>query len=738
MKKLKLAVLPGDGIGQEVTLSAILIFEVLNIPIELIIGDIGWEFWKTEGNSIPTRTWELINSVDATLLGATTSKPEREAFKELPEKLRNNPPAYVSPIVQLRQTLDLYANVRPCFNIKGEGDNFNFSVIRENTEGLYAGLDFYPLTDDISNVLDTSHKWNHLSKTDAACTIRLQTKAGLTRLFEFAFSYAEREKFDRVTFADKPNVLRKSSAFARDVFETVAQQYPGIKADIHNVDAVALWMVKRPQEFGVIVAENMFGDILSDLGAGVMGGLGFAASANIGIKGAYFEPVHGSAPRVKPNLANPGAMFLTIGLLLEHFGYDVESKQIKQAVKQVVKDGIHVTYDLGGNASTQEMAKAIIDRFISPKDSKKISFLATGNEIIQGDLQDSNSNFFAKSITANGGSIYQHIQSSDNKLEIISSLKYLLSKSDAVILTGGLGPTSDDMTRFAVAEIIKSELIFSDSSWAHVVSRLERFNLPVTDSNRQQALFPKQAELYPNENGTAFGCHILWQNKHLFMLPGPPKECRPMFEKHILATLENANFFHMKKNYRWLTLGLIEGEIAPQIDHAAKSSLVETAYRWNYPYLEIKLICDDQEDIQKVVTAVNDILSPFIVSTEHETSLEVLHSNLLSFSETLHIIDEVTQGDLQQELNSLNLKFVKDKSEKVPREPLFLVRSLCSLQNQTTFSGKITLQCEGYVKDKLTYEHTILIPNRGAAEVIDYAKCYITWQISQFINFCRI
>jgi len=737
MKKLRLAVLPGDGIGQDVTLCAVPIFEALNIPVEMFFSDIGWECWKKEGNPIPERTWELIKSTDATLLGATTSKPEREALKELPVSLQISPPPYVSPIVQLRQHLDLYANVRPCFNIKGEGEYFNFSVIRENTEGLYAGLDFYPLTDALTSVITENSRWNHISKTDAACSLRLQSRDGLKRLFEFSFKYAEREKFQRVTFADKPNVLRKSSAFAREIFEAVAAEYPHIKADIHNVDAVALWMVKRPSEFGVIVAENMFGDILSDVGAGVMGGLGFAASANIGEKGCYFEPVHGSAPRVKSNCANPGAMFLTISLLLENFGFIVESARIKKALQEVVKEGRHVTYDLGGDASTQTMAKAIIDRCLSPKEKKMISFLATGNEIIQGDIQDSNGNNFAKLISENGGNIYQHIQVSDKKLEISSALKYLLSKSDAVVVTGGLGPTSDDMTRFAIADVVGSELFFEETAWAHVVKRLESFNLPVTEANRQQALFPSNVELYPNENGTAFGCHLKWQNKHIFMLPGPPKECRPLFVKHVIPTFIENNFFLKKKIYSWLTLGLIEGEIAPQIDEMAKPYLVEVAYRWSYPYLEIKLACEDAKSVKELIQKLETMITPYLVSRRGQRSFEELNETLQTFPSTIHIKDAVTGGQFSKEMPHSNLIYIENEKKENPPEILFLISSSKVLQDQTDFYGSVTFECEGYVKNKKKYSHKISVPNRGS-EVMECAKNYIAWQINQFLKSFKV
>jgi isocitrate/isopropylmalate dehydrogenase len=285
----------------------------------------------------------------------------REAKAELAHELQNKSPSYVSPIIQLRQQLDLFANIRPCFNIKAEGDDFNFCVIRENTEGLYAGFDYYPLPKALESLLAEKPAWQNRAREELSCSLRLQTKTGLQRLFEFAFQYANKQKWQRVTLADKPNVLRQSGAFARELFELVASRYPHIQADILNVDAVALWLIRRPQQFGVIVAENMFGDILSDVGAGVMGGLGFAPSANIGEKGCYFEPVHGSAPQMVANQANPSAMFLTIALLLEHFGYLREAEKTKQAVVTIVQAKQWVTYDLGGSSTTQEMAKAIID-----------------------------------------------------------------------------------------------------------------------------------------------------------------------------------------------------------------------------------------------------------------------------------------------------------------------------------------------------------------------------------------
>lgn len=358
--KLKIAVLPGDGIGKEVMQAALPVFKALHLPMELAEGDIGWSFWCQEGSPLPERTWKLIETVDTVLLGAITSKPEQEAYAELSEEGKKQGLNYISPIIQLRQKLDLYANVRPCSSLKQE-KTFDFCIIRENTEGLYAGFDYYPIPKAIQHLLSQKEAWNELLPHEGSAALRLQSKRGLLRLFEYSFSYAKRKGYQRVTLADKPNVLRQSGQFSRKLFEEVAENYPEIKADILNVDAVALWLIKRPEEFGVIVAENMFGDILSDVGAGVMGGLGLAPSANIGKTASYFEPVHGSAPRIKPNSANPSAMFLTISLLLEHFNYYREAAKIKQAVSTVIKKGQCVTYDLGGKASTLTMANEIIE-----------------------------------------------------------------------------------------------------------------------------------------------------------------------------------------------------------------------------------------------------------------------------------------------------------------------------------------------------------------------------------------
>lgn len=369
---------------------------------------------------------------------------------------------------------------------------------------------------------------------------------------------------------------------------------------------------------------------------------------------------------------------------------------------------------------------------------KKISLLATGNEIIYGDIHDANGVHFAKIISAKGGVFYQHVHTSDYKSEISCALKYLLDHSDAVITTGGLGPTSDDNTRYAIAETIKEELIFNDEAWMHVVNRLKQFNLTATDANRQQALFPKNAELYPNLNGTAFGCHIEWNHKHIFMLPGPPKECHPLFHQYVLPSLKNSGFFVAKKTYRWLTLGLSEGEIAAQIDEIAKPYPVETGYRWNYPYIEIKIATDPNNDINILLQSIETLLLPNLVSHDaHDDALETLRKALDRSNRIIHIIDEATFGKAAELISHPNLQFIESAEQIRPTDILFHVKSSQEWQTQTTYSGTITIECNGYLNNQHRYTHKLSAPNRGP-EIADYIKIYIAWQIYQFIKTCKL
>lgn len=716
-KPINLAVLPGDGVGNEVTLAALPIFKALNIPVNIQIGDIGWKFWCKEGNCVPDRTWKLMKNSDATLLGSTTSKPERETLAALPDELKNNKIPYVSPLIQIRQNLNLFANVRPCYSLIDGTKEFNFCIIRENSEGLYAGLDYYPITDDLKKVIDEKEKWRNIDNNDLSCSLRLQSKQALKRLFKFAFEYAKRHHMSRVTLADKPNVLRKSSILSRELFEEIATTYPDIKAEILNVDAIALWLVKRPGHFGVIVAENMFGDILSDLGAGVMGGLGFAPSVNIGEKDCYFEPVHGSAPLMKKNTANPSAMFLTISLLLEHFNFNDEASLIKQAVKNVIYEKKCLTYDLGGTASTKEMADAIINQVVQPFRQRKISIIATGDEIVSGDIQNTSGCHFAKTISQKNGEVHQHICVTDFQSDIEDALEKLLNESDAVILTGGLGPTCDDNTRFALSAVTKLPLIFNEPAWKHVVERLKKFNLQITDSNKQQALFPENATLLNNAFGTALACHVVWKNKHIFMLPGPPKESWPIFENDVMDILSRNDFFNQKKITRFLTLGLIEGEISEELEEIKQKYNIEIGYRWCYPYLEIKIIQHYFDNSIEVIDQIKEFLSEHSVSNNEQNAIYMLKDHLSKFKKTITVANTQTMEELSAEITDENFQLSNDKKSMI---------SITTKRIGGTLELKTTGQVEGF-----KYEHNMTSPYRDEA-ISSFIKHYAAWQICKY------
>ncbi|MER5887811.1 isocitrate/isopropylmalate family dehydrogenase [Streptomyces sp. NPDC001941] len=360
-----IAVLPGDGIGPEVVSAALDVVERLALPLDLRFGDIGWKYWREEGTVVPERTWKLIEETDTALLGAITSKPLREAEAELAPALRGTGLTYVSPVIQLRQRLSLYANVRPVTDLDGE--RFDFTVIRENTEGLYAGYDFHGPDDALWDVVRDHPNAAASGPAGTSVSLRLQTEFGMDRLLRYGFAYAERHGHRRLTVVDKPNVLRHSGNHLRERLELIAREHPDVETEILNVDAVALWMVRRPERFGVLVAENMFGDILSDLGAGVMGGLGLATSGNIGDHGSYFEPVHGSAPGMAgQGRANPMAMLLTVAQMLDHLGMPVPGQELRAAVREVVRARTTVTYDLGGTARTEQVARAVAGRLAVP------------------------------------------------------------------------------------------------------------------------------------------------------------------------------------------------------------------------------------------------------------------------------------------------------------------------------------------------------------------------------------
>ncbi len=351
MAKLSVACLGGDGIGAEVMAALSPVFECLSDVIDTRFARIGWSCWLEQGQTIPDETWALIEACDAMLLGATSSFAP-SVVKQTPFGDR----AYVSPLIQLRQKLDLYACVRPCFDY--QDNRFDVTIIRENTEGLYSGVDYDELPASIASQVPMIDSLKH-GGLKVGGSVRVMSEKKLSRIFRFAFAYANQHQKKTVVFADKANVLRKSASLAMDLFDQEASHYPHITPSVMNADACAYQLIRKPHTLDVIVAENMFGDMLSDVGAAVMGGLGLAPSANLGDTDAYFEPVHGSGLTMKANTANPSALAFSLSMLLDHHGYKTQSKALSGALIEVLKAGDSLTYDLGGHASTTEMGARI-------------------------------------------------------------------------------------------------------------------------------------------------------------------------------------------------------------------------------------------------------------------------------------------------------------------------------------------------------------------------------------------
>ncbi|MGE5364906.1 MAG: isocitrate/isopropylmalate dehydrogenase family protein [Bacteroidota bacterium] len=390
--------LPGDGIGKTVLPEAIRVLETAGFEADYVYGDIGWDFWIKEGNALPPRTIELLEKHKIGLFGAITSKPKEAAEKELDESLRGKGYVYFSPIVGLRQHFNLDICIRPCQSFKGNPLNFirksaqggyeepvvNAVIFRQNTEGLYAGVEWTNPPENVRKALETHTKMKFFADTpseDMAVSTRIVTRKASQRILRAAFEYAKKYGYKNLTLCEKPNVLRETSGMMFKEARIIAKEYPGIDLWDTNIDAQMMWLTKNPETYGVIVAENMFGDIISDGFAGLIGGLGFACSANIGEEVAVFEPTHGSAPKyqeLNPSIVNPIAMIMSACMMLDHIGENEKAANIRIAIAKVIEEGKVMTYDMlklrggpdvfsKGACTTQQMTDAIIEKLKNGK-----------------------------------------------------------------------------------------------------------------------------------------------------------------------------------------------------------------------------------------------------------------------------------------------------------------------------------------------------------------------------------
>jgi len=385
--------MPGDGIGNQVLPQALRVLEAVEFDAEYIHADIGWECWCREGNALPQRTVDLLAKHKLGLFGAITSKPKKQAEAELRPELRGKGYSYFSPIVTMRQKFNLDTCIRPCISFPGNPLNFirkrtdggydeplvNVVVFRQNTEGLYAGVEWTNPPEQVRAALATHAKFKpfaSVSGADLAISVRVITRSAARKICKAAFEWAKKYGYKSVTICEKPNVLRETSGMMEDEAKAVGKDYSGIALRSTNIDAQTMWLTKNPEEYGVVVASNLFGDVISDAFAGLIGGLGFAASGNIGDEVAVFEPTHGSAPKyaeLTPAIVNPIAMFLSAVMMLEHVGEVGKGRRIREAIAAVAKEGRVRTYDMmrlaggakaigQGAASTVQMTDAVLAR----------------------------------------------------------------------------------------------------------------------------------------------------------------------------------------------------------------------------------------------------------------------------------------------------------------------------------------------------------------------------------------
>ena len=371
MPKYKIAWLPGDGIGTEVLESARCILDKLKFEATYLPGDIGWECWRNEGDPFPQRTIDLLKDADAALFGAITSKPAKVAEVELVPKLRGKGFVYRSPIVRMRQLFDLYICLRPCkafpenpLNLK---EGIDLVVFRENTEDLYAGVEFHPVPRELSETLNRLSAqfapFYELKPEEFAISCKINTYKSSHRLIRAAFEYAKKNGRKKVTIVHKANVVRATDGIFLEAGYEIAKDYSEIQCDAANIDAMTMWLLKNPLNYDVLVAPNLYGDIVSDLCAQMVGGLGFGCSGNIGDKLAVFEPTHGSAPKYAGQLkVNPIATVLAAKMMLEWLGEMAKAERLQSAVSSVIREGQVRTYDMGGSASTPQMTQAIVDK----------------------------------------------------------------------------------------------------------------------------------------------------------------------------------------------------------------------------------------------------------------------------------------------------------------------------------------------------------------------------------------
>jgi isocitrate dehydrogenase (NAD+) len=354
----KITFIPGDGVGPEISLATRMVLEATGLEFEWDFQDAGEDVYEKEGTPLPGRVLDSIKKNRVAIKGPVTT-PVGKGFR--------------SVNVALRQAMDLYACLRPCVSFKGAKsryENIDIVIVRENTEDLYAGIEFAKGTEEVAKIIeDISRLSGKKIRPDSGISIRPISATGTERIVRFAFEYAKKNKRKKVTAVHKANIMKHSDGLFLEVAREVAARYPDIEFEDRIIDNMCMQLVQKPELYDVLVLPNLYGDIVSDLGAGLIGGLGLAPGANIGDGYAVFEPTHGSAPKYKGmNKMNPFAMMLSGVMMLRYLNEHDWAEKIQRAIAQVIEEGKHVTYDMKPTpddptaASTTQVAEAVISK----------------------------------------------------------------------------------------------------------------------------------------------------------------------------------------------------------------------------------------------------------------------------------------------------------------------------------------------------------------------------------------
>ena len=360
--------------------------------------------------------------------------------------------------------------------------------------------------------------------------------------------------------------------------------------------------------------------------------------------------------------------------------------------------------------------------------NKRIALLATGDEIVNGDILNTNGQAMAAQLFGQGIEIGMHLIVSDQQAEIENAIHYLLATHDALIITGGLGPTSDDRTRFALAQAVKRKLVFDQPTWEKIQILFSKYTLvSQPKSNENQAMFPEDASVIPNDVGSAAGCWLNFHGKLIFMLPGPPSECLPMFQDTVMPKLLDSQFSHPFIHRKWLLFNVSEGEIADKLDRLAEPFDLVTGYRVNYPYVEFKIHSENQEAISGFLDAADELIQANLINRTSIPASQVLIQRLEKARCTIHLKDEATKGHLAKTLTTLN---THEKIVNTPDETtqVFEITGMPEYWKGKERGGNSWLKLR-YKETEMKFE----IPYRGERTIL-YAVEFLSREITKLLT----